>query len=164
MRFFLIICFFAFAGIILSCRPSGTNAPASLSSQPGTAGRPAAGHGTDLIRIGRAVVEVEFARTEEQREMGLMFRESLATNEGMVFVFDPPSKPAFYMKNTKVPLDILFIDENLKIVDIQQMEAFDEKTLHRPPAAVEYAIEVNRGWAAGHGVRAGDRVNLGTNR
>ena len=116
-----------------------------------------------FVKIAGGVLSVEFARTDEQRAMGLMFRESLATNAGMVFVFDPPSTPAFYMKNTKVPLDILFVDEEMKIVDIQQMAPFDEKNLHRPPSAVKYAIEANRGWSSLHGVKIGDAVSFTDN-
>jgi uncharacterized membrane protein (UPF0127 family) len=135
----------AVLGSFVAC---GTERPAQPGKDPG------------FVKIAGGVLSVEFARTDEQRAMGLMFRDFLATNAGMVFVFDPPSTPAFYMKNTRVPLDILFVDGTMTVVDIQQMEPFDEKDLHRPPSAVRYAIEANRGWSALHGVKVGDRAGF----
>ena len=113
-----------------------------------------------VVTTGKARLLVEFARSEQEKATGLMFRETLETNRGMVFVFDPPSTPAFYMKNTRVPLDILFVDTNRIVVDIQQMEPFDETDLHRPPGPVGYAIEAVKGWARAHGVKSGDRIDF----
>jgi uncharacterized membrane protein (UPF0127 family) len=119
-----------------------------------------AGKDFNAVRIRASVVQVEKALTEREKSMGLMFRTSLATNTGMIFQFDPPSTPSFYMKNTAIPLDILFISPDMKIVTIKRMEPFDATTLHSPTAASAWALEVNAGWAERHGVREGDSVEF----
>ena len=111
-----------------------------------------------IVRFPHALVNIELADTEETRERGLMFRTSLATNSGMLFIFEEPLVPAFYMKNTTLPLDIVFISASNRVVTIKQMTPFDEKTLHRPEAPVKFALEVNAGWAARHDVKKGDPV------
>lgn len=110
------------------------------------------------LKTGNSVVFVEVADTQEGRARGLMFRQTLASNAGMLFVFEEPQIPGFYMKNTPLPLDILFIDEAMKIVSIRQMASFDDKTIHRPDTPAKYALEVNAGWSTGHNVKTGDKV------
>lgn len=114
----------------------------------------------DTVSFSQGQVHVEIADNDEKRGVGLMFRETLTSNAGMLFVFDKPSKPAFYMKNTAIPLDILFINKEMKIVTIKQMEPFDEMTHHMPSADVLFALEVNRGWAKNHDVKKGDEARF----
>lgn len=116
------------------------------------------------VCIGKARVRVELADTDQKRARGLMFRDSLKENEGMLFVFPVSRIPAFYMKNTSIPLDILFIDRTKRIVSISQMEPFDENTHHRPPKEVLYALEVEQGWAERNGVKPGQKVFFRTSR
>jgi uncharacterized membrane protein (UPF0127 family) len=90
-------------------------------------------------------------------ELGLMFRESLGKDCGMLFVFDESAERSFYMKNTKIPLDIAFINENGIIETIKELTPLDE-TLVTSDAKVLYALEVNRGWFNSHGVKVGDKI------
>jgi uncharacterized protein len=113
---------------------------------------------TPQIRINKAIINVEVADTEEARAQGLMFRTTLQSNAGMLFIFTEPAIPAFYMKNTALPLDIIFISAANTVVTVKQMTPFDEKTLHRPEGPSKYALEVNAGWADRHGVKKGDPV------
>jgi uncharacterized membrane protein (UPF0127 family) len=112
------------------------------------------------VRVNKALVNVEIADTDKERALGLMFRDSIATNAGMLFVFQKPHIPSFYMKNTSIPLDILFIDGKGKIVTIRQMHPFQDHVYHSPSSPVLYALEVNQGWAARHGVTEGMTVEF----
>ncbi len=104
-------------------------------------------------------VRAEVADTPALRSKGLMFRESLAPDEGMLFVYDAPQIMAFYMKNTSIPLSIAFIDSDLKIVRIAHMKPFDEAP-HSSVMPVQYALEVNQNWFARNGVKTGARVEI----
>ena len=98
---------------------------------------------------------VEVAATPEQQERGLMFRKSLAGDRGMIFPYDPPQNVAFWMKNTLIPLDILFIRSDGTIVRITNAEAMDLTPLPsgEPIAAV---LEIRGGRAAELGIKPGD--------
>ena len=98
---------------------------------------------------------VEVAATEEQQERGLMFRKSLAGDRGMIFPYDPPQEVAFWMKNTLIPLDIVYIRKDRTIVRIIHAEAMDLTPLPsgEPIAAV---LEIRSGRAAELGIQEGD--------
>lgn len=119
----------------------------------------------DEIKIitdnGEVKLLAERALTPEQREKGLMFRESLAKNAGMLFVFEEPIKPSFWMKNILIPLDILFIDENFIIVDfIESMQPCRQEPcgIYSSDKYAKYALEVNAGFVRGKGVNVGNKV------
>ncbi len=115
----------------------------------------------DLITISVAgiPVRVEVADEAEERQQGLMYRDSLPDGEGMLFVYEEERTLSFWMRNTQIPLDIAFLDRSGRIVDIRQLEPFDEEGVEsRRPAM--YALEVRRGWFEENGVRVGDRVEL----
>ena len=107
----------------------------------------------------RTELTVELAQTAAEQSRGLMFRERLAEERGMLFVFARETKAGFWMKNTKVPLSIAFIDGDGTILETQEMEALS-KELHRPAQPYSYALEVNQGWFERHGLGAGDRVEI----
>lgn len=102
---------------------------------------------------------VEIARTEKEKARGLMFREKLAENEGMLFIYEREEILSFWMKNTFLPLSIAFLDREGRIIDIQDMEPFSEKT-HYSPKPAQYALEVNKGWFRKNGIRVGDFVKI----
>ena len=97
------------------------------------------------LTAGMHVIRAEVAATEELRRHGLMFREKMALNEGMVFVFDAPAQVCMWMKNTLIPLSVAFIDDQGKIVNIEDMQpqTTDSHCAARP---VRYALEMNQGW------------------
>lgn len=102
---------------------------------------------------------VELARTAGERSRGLMLREELAEDGGMLFVFPGDTEAGFWMKDTSVPLSIAFIAEDGTILDIQEMEPLSED-VHRPPEPYRYALEVNQGWFEEQGFGTGDRVEI----
>ena len=104
-------------------------------------------------------VWVEIAKTEEERAKGLMGRMSLGKNGGMIFVFEVEGYHGFWMKNTLVPLSIAFIDKEGKIVWITDMKPLTLST-HSPPRPILYALEMNKGWFAANGIKAGDVVRF----
>ncbi len=126
-----------------------------FASSPGIS--PSSGLPVLPLSIRSETLWVEIASTPAERMVGLMFRDSLPENHGMLFIFDTPQILKFWMKNTLIPLDIAFIDEAGVIIDIQAMEPLDT-TLHVSPKAVPYALEVNRGWFKRHGIGVGDTL------
>ncbi len=112
------------------------------------------------LGVGGRRVLVEIADDPAERSRGLMHRESLPEDQGMLFVYpEQRDNLGFWMKNTLIPLDIAFIDRELRIVDIQRMEPLDETTRYSAAPAM-YALEMNAGWFAGNGVRVGDRIEF----
>jgi uncharacterized membrane protein (UPF0127 family) len=104
-------------------------------------------------------IKVEVVRTDEEKAKGLMFREKLGENEGMLFVFEREENLSFWMKNTRIPLSIAFIARNGKIVDIQDMEPFDLRS-HVSARPAQSALEVNQGWFKKNGIEVGDSIHL----
>jgi hypothetical protein len=104
-------------------------------------------------------VVVEVARTPDDLARGLMHRTSLAEDAGMLFVFPESDEHTFWMRNTLIPLDMIFIGEDLTVVGI--VENAEPLTLEpRSAGPSRYVLEVVGGWAARHGIAAGDRVLL----
>ncbi len=131
---------------------------AACASRPGP---PAASPRVVIRAGGRSLpVEVEVARTEPERERGLMFRERLEPGHGMLFVFDEESQHDFWMKDTLIPLDMIFIDSSKRIVGIVARAEPRTLTPRRVLAPSRYVLEVPGGWAEAHGVRPGDAVRL----
>jgi uncharacterized membrane protein (UPF0127 family) len=113
------------------------------------------------ILVGKTPLRVEVVETLEKQERGLMFRQSLPENEGMLFVYREPQELAFWMRNTFIPLDIAFVGADGIILNIHQARPLDEGVLYRSAGAAKYVIETNRGWFSRHGIRPGDRVTIG---
>lgn len=118
--------------------------------------------GNAHVTLGNATVVVEIADSDEERSLGLMNRESLAKNAGLLFVFPDEAKRSFWMKNTKMPLDIIFISSDLIIVDMQTMKPCEAEPCRTYPSrgAAKYALEVNRGFAEANALQIGDRVTI----
>lgn len=111
------------------------------------------------IRVAGIEVMVEIADDNEERSRGLMHRESLPEDQGMLFVYTDERTLSFWMRNTLIPLDIAYIDREGRIVDIQQMEPQDSTT-HPSAAPAMYALEMNQGWFEAHDVEVGDRIEF----
>lgn len=106
------------------------------------------------LTAGINLVRAEVAAAPAQREQGLMFREKMAANDGMVFVFDRPADVCMWMKNTLLPLSVAFIDGDGKIVNIEDMQP---QTLdsHCSRKLVRYALEMNLGWFKQKNIKPG---------
>jgi uncharacterized membrane protein (UPF0127 family) len=142
----------------------GVGAPAACnaSAPPPGRGEPAAAP-TVVVSSpsGRSSrVKVELARTPAEQERGLMFREKLGADEGMLFIFPSAADHAFWMKNTLIPLDMIFIDDAGAVVGV----VANAEPLSLSPRSVgvpsRYVLEVNGGWSAAHGVANGDKVRF----
>lgn len=116
------------------------------------------------IQIGSKKITVEIAKTSQQQEHGLMYREKMAADSGMLFIFDQEQPLNFWMKNTYINLSIAYIGQNKKIVDIQDMKATSAIETNYPtyPSAkpAMYALEMNQGWFAKNHIKIGDLLIL----
>lgn len=109
-------------------------------------------------------ISLEVARTRQQQQMGLMYRTSLADNRGMLFPFDPPQPTSFWMKNTKIPLDMIFLrDGQVKaiVANVPPCKA-DPCPSYGPENTIliDQVIELRAGRAAELGLKVGDRVSI----
>jgi uncharacterized membrane protein (UPF0127 family) len=109
------------------------------------------------LRIKKHEIRAEVASTEQDRLRGLMYRDKLAENSGMIFLYPRAEVSAMWMKNTGIPLSVAFIDSGGRILNIAEMEPFSEEA-HASSGAAAYALEMNRGWFRKQGIKAGDRV------
>ena len=105
--------------------------------------------------------QIEIAADEASRERGLMFRESMPSDHGMLFVFDDAQVRTFWMKNTHIPLDILYFDQNYKLVSVQRrvppcLNSGNNCPGYPSEGEARYALELNAGMADKFGVKAGD--------
>lgn len=114
------------------------------------------------LDIGDATLSVEIAETDEQRRRGLMGREELAEDSGMVFLFDAPRKGGFWMKDTLIPLSIAFWDPEGRVLAVLDMEPCrkDPCPIYDPGTPYVGAVETDQGWFSENGVEVGDPVVL----
>jgi uncharacterized membrane protein (UPF0127 family) len=106
---------------------------------------------------------VELADTQEQQALGLMFRESMADDHGMLFRFPGEARRSFWMKNTRIPLDIFYFDADLRLVSVAEnaQPCRSQRCPNYPSEGpAKYVLELNAGKAAALGVRAGDVLEL----
>jgi len=111
------------------------------------------------MTIGSKTFELEMARTSAEQEKGLMKRDSMPENHGMIFIFDKDRSQDFWMKDTRFPLDIIFLDHTGMVVSVSQMQAYDLATTSSQGAA-QYAIELNVGQAKAAGVEKGQTLKI----
>jgi uncharacterized membrane protein (UPF0127 family) len=119
--------------------------------------------GDPSVELGGKRFKVEIADTQEKQALGLMFRDSMPADEGMIFLFPNEALRSFWMKNTRIPLDIMYFDKDLKMVSV---------SADTPPCRVSrcpsylsskpamYVLELNAGTASELGVGPGDRLTL----
>ncbi len=111
---------------------------------------------TRTLTIAGKTLTVELALDDQARSTGLMFRESLDEDRGMLFAYRSPQLQGFWMRNVPFDLSIAFIDDTGKILQIEHMKAHDERQT-RSKMKVRYALEVNRGWFRRNGIEVGDQ-------
>ncbi len=111
-------------------------------------------------------IDLELARTSQEHERGLMFRDYLPPDSGMLFVYTAESRESYWMFNTLIPLSIAFVDRDGAIVDIKDMARLDDPSdesqaarfIYPSVAPYWYALEVNSGWFLDHGVGVGQQI------
>jgi len=109
------------------------------------------------LRIKKHEIRAEVAHTEQARLRGLMFRDRLAENSGMIFLYPRAEVSAMWMKNTGIALSVAFVDAGGRILNIAEMEPYSLDA-HASSGAAAYALEMNRGWFSKRGIKAGDRI------
>jgi len=107
-------------------------------------------------------IKAELADTQEKKERGLMFRESLKENSGMFFPFDEDATYNFWMKNTLIPLDIIFISKDFKIVEIIHAEPCEEEPCksYKTSQYSRYVLEVNGGFTTRNNIVVGNKIAI----
>ena len=106
---------------------------------------------------------VEVAESQEKQALGLMFRESMPDDHGMVFIFPAEGMRSFWMKNTKIPLDIFYFDEDLKLVNVSENTPPCRSSRcpgYPSTGPAKYVLELNAGKAAELGAKPGDELKL----
>jgi len=130
--------------LVVGCRQSST-APSGLP--------------TVSMQVGQKTFTLEVANNDDTRQRGLMRRDTMPASWGMIFVFADADERAFWMENTRIPLDIIYLDESGKVISIKQMKPYDRSTVSSDGKA-RWAIELNQGAAAGAGVKVGDNLKI----
>lgn len=102
-------------------------------------------------------IKAEVASRPREHQIGLMFRTSMGTNDGMIFVFDQPAKQCFWMKNTLLPLQVAFIDDDGTIVNLDEMKPKTTEP-HCSDKPVRYVLEMNTGWFTRHAIKPGTKL------
>lgn len=107
-------------------------------------------------------IQTEIAETLVKRQQGLMFRKNLPENKGMFFIFETANIYSFWMKNTYIPLDIIWIDENFNIVHIENANPCTEETceLYKPNKPAKYVLEVNYNFTKDNNINIGDKIDI----
>jgi uncharacterized membrane protein (UPF0127 family) len=103
-------------------------------------------------------IQAQVAQTPEQRATGLMFRPAMPTNDGMLFAFEDAGVQCFWMKNTLLPLSAAFVADDGTVVNIEDMkpQTLDSHCSKKP---VRFVLEMNQGWFAKRGIKAGDKLS-----
>ena len=143
-----------FALSLLACEGCRHGQSATVSSEPEVVLQ---------TRAGEQRVKVEVARTDDERRRGLMYRQKLEPGRGMIFLFPEPEHQKFWMKNTYIPLDMIFIDADKRVVYVEEnAEPLTVQT--RGPAdddkMTQFVLEVPGGWAGAHAVERGVAVRF----
>ena len=109
------------------------------------------------LNAGVYLIRAEVANTFDTRGRGLMFRETLGPNQGMLFVFSQAERHCMWMKNTPLPLSVAFIDEHGEVVSISEMLPHTENS-HCAARPATFALEMNKAWFSSKGIRAGAKI------
>ena len=102
-------------------------------------------------------IEAEVAANQENRALGLMHRKSMGSNQGMLFVFPVAARHCMWMRNTLIPLAVAFLDDEGRIINVEEMKPQTENN-HCAAAPARFALEMNKGWFAAKGIQNGMRI------
>lgn len=105
-----------------------------------------------------STIDIEIAETEEERAKGLMDRKSMADSQGMLFIFAEPEEQSFWMKNTYISLDIIYVDEKMEIVSVQKYATPQSEESLPSFKKAQYVVEVNAGYTDKHHIKYGDKI------
>ena len=102
---------------------------------------------SENISINGAKLSVEIAESDIERAAGLMNRDYLSENSGMLFIWSDISRKCMWMKDTKIPLSVAYLDQNFLIREIKRLEPFSTSSVCSNSESIKYALEVNQGWS-----------------
>jgi len=156
----------AAAALLAGCNKPESSIPAvpmtSTNSTPSIPGWPAVKAQPKLQTIklyaGTETVSAELAMAQVQIATGMMFRTEMGENEGMLFVFSKPHRPAFYMKNTKIPLNVAYLDSDGTILELLELKPLDDTPVEAKTERVQFVLEMNTGWFQRHNVSVGSVI------
>ena len=119
--------------------------------------------GEPSVNFGGKTFKVEVADTQEKQALGLMFRDRMPADEGMIFIFPNEAPRSFWMKNCRIPLDIMYFDKELKLVSISANTPpckVSRCPSYPSKAPAQYVLELNAGTASALGIEVGDKMTL----
>ncbi|MEW6303008.1 MAG: DUF192 domain-containing protein [Verrucomicrobiota bacterium] len=137
---------FACALLVSGCEKSRPNSPAPTNVVRAAQGVPQPRLPTLKLRVSGKEIVAELAIRDRERMTGMMYRESMGEDEGMLFVFEFPHRAAFWMKNTKVPLSAAYIDPEGVIQEIHDLEPGNLASVEARSDRIQYVLEMNRDW------------------
>lgn len=149
--------------MLAGCKPEQPAPPPASSSPPASA-EPAIPTKaqpklpTIKLYIGPKEVEAEIAITDEQLQTGMMFRQEMAEDSGMLFVFPIPHRASFWMKNCDLPLAVAYIDPTSVIEEIHEMQAHNTNSVRASTDNVQFVLEMNKGWFQKNGIQPGAAI------
>jgi len=164
---YILLGVFVVAGALYWAKPLFINEPTATSSNP-SAPVSSPNSSSGIVKEGEVVflrgekrirrIDVEIAENDAERQKGLMFRPYLSDSVGMLFIFNEAEPQSFWMKNTQISLDIIYVDANKKIVSIQKnAKPYSEDGLPSFGAA-KYVVEVNGGYCDKYDIQVGDQI------
>ena len=109
------------------------------------------------LSVGMYQIDAQVAASPEQRDIGLMFRKDMPQHEGMLFIFESPSRLCFWMKNTPLPLTAAFVADDGAIVNLEDMKPLATES-HCSTKPVRYVLEMNQGWFVKKGIKPGAKL------
>jgi uncharacterized membrane protein (UPF0127 family) len=112
------------------------------------------------FKIAEVTIKIEVAATPEERAKGLMFRESMSTNEGMLFIFEEGTSQRFWMKNTRIPLDIGYLSSSGVLLEIHKAKPHDTSGVPSRSNDIKFVLELNEGAYKKLGISIGSKVSL----
>ena len=148
MRIFLLLPIAILCTSLLSCKdvkPSGTKSKEPTRHE---------------IKVGNTTLYLELALTANKREKGLMHRDHLGNKEGMLFVFEQPQPMRFWMKNTRIPLDIGYFSPDGRLKEVHHGQPFDLSGMPSSSNSLQFVIELNAGAYKKLGIRMSDKIDL----
>lgn len=120
-------------------------------------GTPQMGLERTQLMAGMHRLDVQLAQTQEQRQIGLMWRKDMPQHEGMLFVFEQPSTQCFWMRNTLIPLTAAFLEDDGTIVNLADMKPLNDDS-HCSTKPVRLVLEMNQGWFAKRQIKPGYKL------
>lgn len=112
------------------------------------------------ISVGGHLLQLQLALNPAEQQKGLMHRDSLPEDHGMLFLFDQPDQRSFWMRKTRIPLDIGYFDASGQLVEVYKLFPYDENPVLSKSRQILIAVETNRGWYAEQGVTPGAQLDL----